>query len=435
MKIRTLLAVPAIMLAGSAASAQPLEEEIKQLLATHPQIQAARANLAATEEGVTKAFADFLPKLNFSGHYGYDYIDSPGRRSAEPDGSEISAVPRKAGFSVTQTVFNGYANYANNETARLSRDVAEIALDGNQQNVIFEGTSGYLLVLRDMRLMELAMASEANIQRQLELEDERVRRGSGITVDVLQAKSRLQIAKERRVSFEGALEDSRSRYEQVFGTLPETDTMVMPSPPLERLPTALDEAIAAALAGHQSVANSAKLVDLANTRRDTAAAPYYPNVDFVTEWNFEDDFAGSLGTRRDAKVSLQINWELFSGFATQAGVAEAAQFYRASMDEEAFVKRKVVEEVRLAWQGLQTARQRVLLLQNAVNIAGEVWDSRKKLREAGQETVINVLDAEGEVFNARINFVSAQHDARVAVYRLLLAIGQLVPANLSIASK
>ena len=45
-----------------------------------------------------------------------------------------------------------------------------------------------------------------------------------------------------------------------------------------------------------------------------------------------------------------------------------------------------------------------------------------------------MLDAEGEVFNARIKFVGAQHDARVAVYRLLLATGQLVPANLSIAS-
>ena len=423
------------MLAGSVASAEPLEDEIKRLLETHPQVQTARANLAATEEGVTKAFADFLPKLNFNGHYGYDYIDSPGRRSAEPDGTEISAVPRKAGFSVTQTVFNGYANTANNETAALSRDVAKIALDGNSQGITFEGTSGYLVVLRDIRLLELSLASEANIQRQLELEDERVRRGSGISVDVLQAKSRLQLAKERRVTLEGALEDSRSRYEQVFGNLPNTDTMVMPTPPIERLPTALDEAIAIAVAEHPSVANSAKLVDLANTQRDTAAAPYYPSIDFITEWNFEDDFNGTLGTRRDAKVSLQVNWELFSGFATQAGVAEAVQLYRASMDEEAFVQRKVVEEVRLAWQGLQTARQRVLLLQNAVNIAGEVWDSRKKLREAGQETVINVLDAEGEVFNARINFVGAQHDARVAVYRLLLAIGRLVPENLAVASR
>ena len=80
-------------------------------------------------------------------------------------------------------------------------------------------------------------------------------------------------------------------------------------------------------------------------------------------------------------------------------------------------KRKVEEQTRLAWQALQTARQRLDLLENAVNIAAEVFESRKKLREAGKETVINVLDAENEVFSARINYTSAFFDTRQATYQ------------------
>ena len=53
------------------------------------------------------------------------------------------------------------------------------------------------------------------------------------------------------------------------------------------------------------------------------------------------------------------------------------------------------------------------------------WSFRKKLREAGRETVINVLDAENEVFNARINYTSAFFDTRQATYQLLLAVGRL----------
>ena len=60
-----------------------------------------------------------------------------------------------------------------------------------------------------------------------------------------------------------------------------------------------------------------------------------------------------------------------------------------------------------------------------MNIAAEVFDARQKLRDAGKETVINVLGAESELFNARINLVSAQHDARVAVYRLMIVMGRL----------
>jgi len=78
-----------------------------------------------------------------------------------------------------------------------------------------------------------------------------------------------------------------------------------------------------------------------------------------------------------------------------------------------------------------TARERVQLLENAVNIASEVFTSRQKLREAGKETVINVLDSSNEVNNAAINFTSASYDERLAVYQLMLSMGLLNPAGLS----
>ena len=72
------------------------------------------------------------------------------------------------------------------------------------------------------------------------------------------------------------------------------------------------------------------------------------------------------------------------------------------------------------------------LLENAVNIASEVFSSRQRLREAGKETVINVLDAENEVNNAQINFTSASYDERLAVYQLLLSMGLLNPVGLNL---
>ena len=80
----------------------------------------------------------------------------------------------------------------------------------------------------------------------------------------------------------------------------------------------------------------------------------------------------------------------------------------------------------------QQTRQRVDLLENAVNIAAEVFDARRQLREAGKETVINVLDAESEIFNARINFVNASYEELLATYQLLLAMGQLSLARLEL---
>ena len=84
-------------------------------------------------------------------------------------------------------------------------------------------------------------------------------------------------------------------------------------------------------------------------------------------------------------------------------------------------------DLRLAWQQLATARERVGLLQNAGNIAREVHAARRKQLEAGEETEINVLDAEIEAVTAQINATGAEYDARTAVYRMLLALGRLTP--------
>ena len=135
---------------------------------------------------------------------------------------------------------------------------------------------------------------------------------------------------------------------------------------------------------------------------------------------------------RDASIVLQARWNLFSGFRTRADVAAASHDYLAALDSRNLVARGIVQDVGLAWEQLRTVRQRVELLRNAVTIAAEVHDARRKLREAGQETVINVLDAENEVFNAQIGASDAEYDARIAVYRLILALGRLTPEGLGI---
>ena len=96
------------------------------------------------------------------------------------------------------------------------------------------------------------------------------------------------------------------------------------------------------------------------------------------------------------------------------------------------MQRQVVRQVRLSWQALLTVRQRLELLENAVNIASEVFALRQALREAGKETVINVLDARSEISNAQINFTAAAYAERIAVYQLLLAMGRLNPAHLKL---
>ena len=417
--------------ATAPAAAATLAEELGALLADHPQVAADRASIQARGEGEREAFARFLPTLSVDGDAGYERTDSPGRRAASRE--PLSASRYRSSVEVRQNVFDGFESTALRRIAKTDREIAEQTLRATRQAVLLEGVAAYLDVLRHAELVKLANRNVANIREQMQLEDERVQRGSGIAVDVLLAESRLQIALERKVAFERAFNTAVTQYTQVFGHAPVVADMRLPALPANDFPDALQDAEGAVLSDNPAVQAGQLRSESANHARDVAAAGQFPLVDLVAGGNFEKNVDGVSGIRRDYGLRVEFRWELFSGFATQARKARRAHEYNAARSESRFVERKATEEVRFAWYELTAARDRRGLLANAVNIAGEVFDFRKQLRDAGQESAINVLDAENELYNVCINFLNAEFDARILHHRVLRGMGRLTPATFGIS--
>ncbi|MCH7550298.1 MAG: TolC family outer membrane protein [Proteobacteria bacterium] len=414
--------------------AASLEEVLAALILDHPNIRAAYKTVESSREEIKRTTSDFYPQISITGDVTQEIIDSPAERQAGDGqgGKPSTRTAERGSISVITNLFNGFSTTSNVRTAQLNRELARMTLEGTRQNIVFEGINAYVNVLKQKRLIELSYENEATIQQQLNLEDERVQRGSGIAVDVLQAKSRLQVAKERRVTFEGALKDSISRYTQTFNHVPDINAMTDPVTPVEMVPSQLDRAIDQAMVGNPALANTSVTIEVARERKRAIRAELYPTIDLESAWSFEKNAGATLGVRRDYSVTLRATWNVFTGFSTRNLMAQALFDLGASKDTHDFTSRKVVEQTKLAWQALLTSRQRLELLENAVNIASEVFSSRQRLREAGKETVINVLDAENEVNNAQINFTSASYDERLAVYQLLLSMGLLNPVGLNL---
>ena len=425
----------ALMVAVAAIIAQPayadtLEEALHGLLSSNPRIAAAKRNLEANQAGKKEAFSAYLPTAAFNGEDGYEYTNSPTRRN-DNDGS-LQANRAVAELTVTETLWDGNRREANSSIADLNLQSAQDTVGLTIQDVLLDAITAYHEVLREERMIEIAKSDEENVQLQLHLENERVERGSGITVDVLQAKSRLQQAKERRVAFEGRLRDAISAYRQIFNIAPDIAGLVEPVPPMTLLPASRDAAEQMAIVDNPAIAVSNKGIDIAKQERVVARSEFFPKFDLVGRAGYEDDVDGVSGYRENYAVVVRATWEFFSGFGTQARVAKAAAVYHQRINERDDTQRKILDEVRTAWEDLSTARERVELLQNAVNIASEVYDARQKLRESGKESALNVLDSLSELKTAQINFINASYDARLAVYRVLRAIGHLDPKDMGL---
>lgn len=405
------------------AGAAPLQEELEIVLQAHPDVRAAERRFEQSQLAVTEARAPYLPQLRISGEYGYENVDSPVARAAGQPAVEQS---REIGrFTVTQKVFDGFRTDGQLKGAIAREFKSGYALERAEQQILLRGTAAYLDVLKQTELVDIALETEMTIRRQLALEDERVRRGSGLSVDVLQSKSRLQAAKEARVRLEGRLREAIAEYYAVFNHAPEIGSMAPPEAPDDLLPPDLQAAINIALAENPLMKQSDETIGEARQQRKVAMADFFPQINIVAEGAMENDAEGIPGNRKEAFVGLRAEWELFDGFATAAATERSGRRIAETMENHAALSLEIAKRVEVAWEQLITLRERADLAANAAAIASELFTARRRLRTAGRESVINVLDAEAELNAARSRATAARYDALVQVFRVLFETGRL----------
>ncbi len=402
---------------------------MRDLVANHPRIQAKLKGVNSSEEGIRAARAGYLPTVKFSGDQGHEYVDSPDRRSTQ--GKAFLDKRNTTGLTVTQKIFDGFATDSTVDSAKTSRSMSDSDLRNVRQAALLEGAIAYLDVIRNTKLVALSRENERKIAEQQNLEDERVQKGSGIASDVLQAKQRLQVAKERRVKYEGDFHTSAAKYTQVFGHPPDVAALTDPPLPLDLIPETLDLSLEAAEKDNPGLELATKTIELTSDKRNIAEAGYWPTLDLVGKANYEHGKNATVGVRRDWSLMLVASWELFSGFKTDATVAQASWDHGASKDTRLDTSRKISEQIRTSWHKLQTARQRIELLENAAVLAEEVWEATKKKLDAGKATVTEVLDEATRINDARINYTGAYYDMYQSAYELLNIMGRLEVDNLS----
>ena len=406
--------------------AADLQSELIYLRDNHPMLRATSFALTAAEKRETAAKAGWFPKVDIAAESGPEKITTTpyasGVPSPTPQATDLQR--KKQAVTVTQNLFNGGRTLATTSVAKIERQMKDADRSATSQEVLLEAITAYLNVLKNQMLISLSAINEETTKRQLDMEKQRVERGGGVIVDELQAATRLQIVRERRVVYEQGMRDAVSSYEQVFSKSPDLKVFQDVDIIQSRMPVSVDSAIEDAqtnnprlLAARLATERTYRLISMEN-------AGFMPNVDLVGTHNRERD-AGQLYRKEEDSVLLKMNWNLFSGRETLSRAQAAAYDYRESAEKEKNISNKTKESVRVAWNQYKKGIERLELLETAVKTSQGVMRGRKKLRDAGKETALAVLDSEVEHFGLLANKVNATIDAKMGSYRLLSALGKL----------
>ena len=114
-------------------------------------------------------------------------------------------------------------------------------------------------------------------------------------------------------------------------------------------------------------------------------------------------------------------------------IREAKQTASQRLSELALTKREAEQDASDAWENFRASKARIVSFESEVRAQEVAFEGVEQEAQVGSRTVLDVLDAEQELLDARVNLVIARRDLIVSGYALLSAIGRLTAQDLGLS--
>jgi outer membrane protein, adhesin transport system len=418
------IAMVALVTHTDLALATTIQESIEAALETNPEVGVVAADREAIEQELRQARAEYLPSIDVRGSVGPEYTDTPITRNRDFEDDTETLLRSESQLTLTQMLFDGFATQSEVQRQIARMDSASYRVEEAAEFIALDAVEAHLDVLRNQALLELARENLEQHRRILGqvrlLEDQ----GAGSIADVRQTESRLAEAQSSLALAQGNLRDAEAFYLAVVGSPPiDLDEGVAPA---FALPESPDASAAAASVDSPTVQLANADIDVAQAELRAARAGYYPNLDLELGAAAGDNLDGLEGRDVNAQALLVLRYNLFRGGGDIAREREAFLRVKEARENLRVAQRDAEEEARVAYHALLTARARLEALRDGVDAQRSTRAIYAQQFDLGQRGLLDLLDAENELFNDRSNLVTATFTETFAVYRVLAVVGAML---------
>jgi outer membrane protein len=410
--------------------AETIDSALARAYQNSPVINASRAGLRATNENVPRALSGYRPRIEATADIGSTWSETslpgvPGSRTTTRD-------PRGIGLEVTQNIFDGGRTSNSVRQAETQVLAARLRLEATVQQTLFRGAEIYMNVLRDTAILNLQRNNVEVLEEQLRQSRDRFEVGEVTRTDVAQAEARLASARSQVSLAEANLRANIGRYRQIIGEEPRE--LGPGRAPDALVPGDLDMALSIGLSENPAISASRFALDAAQLQVRVLESEFMPRVGVRGSVSHRIDSQGSpRGTSStNASIIAQLTVPLYQGGETSARVRQAKE----SVSEARFELEQARDEVRssviISWGSLEAARAQIMAAEIQVEAAETALTGVREEARVGQRTTLDVLNAQQELLNARVNLITAQRDRIVGAYALVQAMGRLTPGQLGL---
>ncbi|WP_284335945.1 TolC family outer membrane protein [Comamonas sp. NoAH] len=419
--------------AQPSAPAQPfvpsvLNQVVERAITSHPEINARYHDFVSSLEDQNIARAGWRPQVTAQGWVGKEWRGNLPERQSSYDWS-------RPGWSLElrQLIFDGGATSNRIRQFGFEKLAKYYDLHSTTNSLANEAVAAYLDVQRYRAMQSLAQENFSMHETTLSQLRERQESGVGRGVDMEQASGRLSLAQTNLMTESNNLNDVTQRFRRVVGEYPPAQMPPVPEVVGELPVIGETKNFEDALRVNPTILSKQALVQAAQAGEKAAQAAHAPTLDLRASTGRDREQPGAnYRDVQSSRIQLMLTYPLYRGGADSARIRQTAAQGYAAQDVRDYTCRNVQQELSVAWNNIVRLRQQLPFLREHELSTSKVRVAYLQQFRIGQRSLLDLLDTENELFDARRAMINADYDLKKAEYYWLSLSDKVLP-NLGLA--
>lgn len=429
---RGLALLAGLALAGS-AQATDLWTVARDALDNDASLASARSGFSAVEAGRDIQRGTLLPQLSATGSLTHSrtYETQTGSliRPEEQGDDDVNRLGLS--LEASQALFDATRSA---QLARAERQIDREALSlvATEQQLLLEVAEAYFEILRAHDILSARRSQETAIERQLEQARERFEVGLIAITEVHEAQASFDLARAQRIAAESAMQVSfealerltGQRYQSIDGLAEEIP--IVPPEPVDRA-----DWVALAMDNSPVLQVAEAGIEVARSELEVSRAGQLPRVEAFASYDVsDDDRSGVSGYNSGSQLGLRASMPLYTGGSTQAQIRQSGFALEVSQYDFEAQRRDTVQQVRSLFTRVSNDVETVEARAQAIVSNQSALEATRSGYEVGTRNIVDVLNAERNLFNAIADHAEARYDYVLGLLRLQQQAGLLDAASI-----
>ncbi len=327
-----------------------------------------------------------------------------------------------ARVSVTQGIDLFKLVPAAQDVERFTRDFYVTDLERVQNETALSVKNQFFNVLRDQEQVVVDRQQVAADEESVRVTQARVTAGAAAQFDLLTAQTTLSNARQVLSSAQNTLTLAQVNLNNLLGLDPDAP-VALAAPALPPLTQTFDKnaLTQTAFARRPELRQASNNVLIAKRLVKLAGAGLLPSLSLVGAGNYNGYVAS--GSHSTASLSAVLGIPLYDGGTSRAKIKEAQSDERSQEITQGQLQENVAIEVRQALSNINDAQTRAASAGLGAQQAAEAYRLANVRYQNGIGTILDVVNAQAQLAQARSNLLNAQFDYQTSLAQLTRALG------------